>query len=135
MKIYKPFTELFDILSAMKAFNDWDDMRLQLNLLLEDGRGSLILFKNIMLGADPEPPVRRSTNVRGTALEQLLIWRINKVLEYWERSESVPEMVFSPLWHRADLTEWAISTPRDEDPKFASNKIEFKGHDICLEVK
>lgn len=136
MRNFKPFTELFDILSAMKTFNNWDDMRLQLNLLVEDKNGATLLFKNIMHDSDPKPPIGNSnSSSRITALEQLLFSRINRVLKFWERSEPAPPSTFSPLWHREDLTEWAISTPKDEDPKFASNKIVFEGHGICLEVK
>lgn len=126
---FKPFTELFDIMEAMRAFNDWTDLTGQLNLLVNDRRGAYLLFKNLMLNSEPS-----DDNSRATAVEKLLYSRILTILEYWEAGANAPADTFSPLWHRGEITDWAIASSDDEDPILASNKIEFKGLDICLEV-
>ncbi len=130
MRNFKPFTELFDILETMNAFNNWTDLSAQLNLIVEDKRGAYLLFKNLMANSEPS-----NDNSRATAVEKLLYSRILTILEYWEVGASAPADIFSPLWHRGEITNWAIGSSSSEDPKIASNKIEFKGLDICLEVK
>ena len=131
MRNFKPFTELFDILETMRAFNDWTDLTVQLNLLVNDKRGAYILFKNLMVNSEPSS----DDNSRCTAVEKLLHSRIVKILEYWETGASAPADTFSALWHRAEITDWAIASSDDLNPILAANKLEFKGLDICLEVK